>query len=181
MSLQEQITAIATEREAIQTRQKIAHQRMDEAARQLTAAMAERNRLQVICTEFEKTGEHIPPYEQFAKASLAADRAAEQLEMAEKDAQSEDLQAREKLSMLNQQETEARRDSVVAEFHAAVVSYEKIIQTTRLAFLGDEIRRLAALAAIRLEERSPLFDDDWLTIGNYPLNIRCHSSAEGNH
>lgn len=181
MNFEEKIKAITAERQAVQARAAAAQKQETQAARALGSAMAERDRLQQVCTEFEKNGEHEPPYVSLAKAVLAADRAAEELGAAEKEARTIEAETRQAMLDLSAQEIEARRNAAVSDFRAAVVEYERLIQKNRLAFLSDEIRRLADVASIRLEDHSPLIDRDHLSVGNYPLNAWIHSALDGSN
>lgn len=176
MNLDEQMSKIVAERNAIQERQQAAHQRLAEATKQHAAAIAERDRLQNACITKKAKAR---PYTELGQATVAVDDAAAQLKAAESEVQDADNDARTRLSDLNRQEAEARRKAAVADFRAAVLNYERAIQIARLAPLSDEIRRLAGLAGVRLEEFSPLIDDEYAVIGNYPLNIRAVSSPEG--
>lgn len=179
MSFEEKIAGICAERQEIQAQQQATAQRVTDASQALTKAMSERDRLQGVCAAFEKEGEHEPPYADLGRAALAADRAAIDLETVEREARITDQATRERLSALGQEEAAARREHAVSEFRNAVVQYEQIIQRARLAFLSDEIRRLADLASIRLEPYGPLIDRDFLSIGNYPINAWVHSAADG--
>lgn len=100
MNFNDKNDEISAELEAIKGQQNTLHQQIDDAARQLTSAMAERDRLQNICTEFERLGEHEPPYVEFAQAVLAADRAAATLEAAERASHEADQKTHERLSIL---------------------------------------------------------------------------------
>jgi hypothetical protein len=179
MNMQDEINRLTAKRVAIEEQLESSRKNVRKLQEELSHAVGERERIQQICTHFEATDQPSPPYEQFAKAALAADRIAHELIQAEKESTALQRLSAEEVARLNSEEATLRHQYAVMNFRDAVTRYEKAIQISRLAFLADEVRKLAGVANIRLEERSPLLDDEHASIAGYPLNIRAHSNLAG--
>lgn len=175
-TLATELAAITAARDEAQARSLGANRRLDEAQKQHAAAITEHARLEEACA---KKKESARPYAELGKAIIAVKAATDELTAAETAARITAAEVRDEMHKLSQREADVRRNASIADFRAAVLNYERAIQAAGLAALSDEVRKRADVAGIRLEDHSPLIDEEYLLIGGYNLNVRGHSNYEG--
>lgn len=174
-NMQKKLAMISAKRESILSAIEAANKLVQDIQQSLSASLNERNRLQNICIEFGKGGEEKPPLARLGSAVLATDALATRLIDAEK-AQEAAIRVRDaELAKVNADEAAVRHEIALAAFHEKVSEFENIVQRTRLAYLSDEIRTLAAASGVPIEQHSPLISQYHLVIGGYP--IRAWASA----